>query len=116
DKKSPFGWGPTPLLMELIVERTTAEKAKPLYDADIMYQLLCDAVFGYEAERGLGSVFTWEILHATGLLLGDGFDDEWVTERLHNLFFNGYLDKRRQDGLAILPEVPGLMSRAEAAE
>jgi hypothetical protein len=101
DKKSPFGWRPTPLLMKLVAERGTTEKGRPLYEVDLMYQLLCDYVFGYKADREKGGVFIREILLATGLIHGDRFDDGMVTERLQTLFYNGYFAKRRDDGLPI---------------
>ncbi|HEY1981931.1 MAG TPA: hypothetical protein VGH13_17795 [Xanthobacteraceae bacterium] len=105
DKKSPFGWCSTPLLKELMSQRGAPENGKPLYDIEIMYQLLCDSVFGRDADRGNSSVFTWEILSAVGSIQRDEFDDEWVTEGLHNLFYNGYFRKRREDGLEIFPKM-----------
>jgi hypothetical protein len=88
DKKSPFGWRPTALLMEYIAEGNTT---KPLYEVDIFWELLADSVFGYKARRKEeGSVFTSELLEAVGLLHGEDWSDLWVTEALHNLFHNGY--------------------------
>src|SRR4051794_1198780 len=52
DKKSPFGWKPTSLLMDFIAERKSKKKSKPLYEAYLMEQLITDCVFGYEADRG----------------------------------------------------------------
>jgi hypothetical protein len=106
-KKSPFGWQPTPRLMEFVAKRKTAKKSKRLYEADIWYQLLTDYAFGYESDRGEGSVFTRELLLALGLLCEGGFGD-CVTEDLHILFDNGYYAKRKRDGLPIMAELsPG---------
>jgi len=106
-KKSPFGWQPTPRLMEFIAKRKTAKKSKRLYEADIWYQLLTDYVFGYKSDRDNGSVFTRELLLALGLLHEGDFGD-WVTEGLHILFDNGYYAKRERDGLPIMAELsPG---------
>jgi hypothetical protein len=111
DEKSPFGWKPTARLMELIAARTKSKKFKKLkrlYEADIWYQLLNDYVFGYESDRGEGSVFTYELLVAIGLMHEEAGSAGWVTEPLHILFDNGYYAKRQRDGLAILPELsPG---------
>jgi hypothetical protein len=104
DKKSPFGWKPTPRLMELVAKRKTAKKPKRLYEADIWYQLLDDCVFGYNSDRDQGSVFTRELLLALGLL-HEGDLGDWVTEDLHILFGNGYFAKREQDGLLASPEL-----------
>jgi hypothetical protein len=108
DKKSPFGWKPTKLLMEFIAKRKTAKKSKRLYEADTWYQLLTDYAFGYESDRGSGSVFTHELLVAIGLMHEEDGSAGWVTETLHNLFDHGYYAKREQDGLPIVAEIsPG---------
>jgi hypothetical protein len=101
DNKSPLGWRPTPLLMKFMAKRRTAKKAKPLYPAAIMFNLLADYVNGYSADRGQSIILSDEILLAAGLLVGD--DDEYfpyVTRRLHNLFCAGYFAKREGDGLS----------------
>src|SRR5450759_4826791 len=104
DKKSPFDWSPTPLLMEIIADRKMAKKAKPLYEADILYQLLDDYVFGYKSNRAEGSALTRELLLATGLLR-EGSIGDLVSSELHNLFCNAYFAKRRKDRLPIFPEL-----------
>ena len=98
DKKSPFGWKPTPRLMGFIAERKNRKKSKRLYEADIMWMLLNDYVFGYRNRAGNRSVFTRELLLAIGVLQEYG-DFEWVTEDLHVLFNNGYYNKLEEDGL-----------------
>jgi hypothetical protein len=98
DKKSPFGWKPTPRLMEFITERMNRKKSRRLYEADIMWGLLGDYAFGYGNDGGKGSVFTRELLIAVGLIQEYGGAD-WVTVDLHNLFNTGYYDKRQKDGL-----------------
>lgn len=101
DNGSPLGWRPTPLLMKFIARRCSARKAKPLYGAAIMYNLLADCVFGYRADRGSSIILSSEILLAVGLLAGD--DDEYgpyVTRKLHRLFRDGYFAKREKDGLS----------------
>jgi hypothetical protein len=103
DRKSPFGWGPTPLLMKFIAERKIKTRSKPLYEAQLLELLLTDYVFGYEADRAEGSVFTHELLEGIGLLYYDG-DMYFVTEDLHILFNNGYFDKRQKDGLSCFPD------------
>jgi hypothetical protein len=103
DRKSPFGWGPTPLLIGFIAERKVKTRSKPLYEAQLMDQLLTDYVFGYEADRAEGSVCTNWLLEGIGLLHYDG-DTYWVTEDLHNLFHNGYFDKRQKEGLSFFPD------------
>ena len=108
DKKSPFGWKPTARLMELIAARTKAKNYKRLYEADIWNQLMLDYVFGYESDRGEGSIFTYELLVAIGLMHEEDGLSGWVTEPLHILFDNGHYAKRERDGLPILPELsPG---------
>jgi hypothetical protein len=98
DKKSPFGWKPTPRLMEFITERKNRKKSRRLYEADVMWGLLGDYAFGYGNDGGKSSVFTRELLLAVGLVQEYGGSD-WVTVDLHNLFNNGYYDKREKDGL-----------------
>jgi hypothetical protein len=98
DKKSPFGWKPTPRLMEFIAERKNRKKSKRLYEADIMWELLSDYAFGYGNSAGKGSVFVRELLLAIGVL-GEHGGSDWVTEDFQILFDNGYYDKRKEDGL-----------------
>jgi hypothetical protein len=98
DKKSPFGWKPTPRLMEFIAEPKTRKKSKRLYEADIMWELLSDYVFGYGNGAGNGSIFIRELLLAIGVL-GEYGGSDWVTEDFQILFDTGYYDKRKEDGL-----------------
>ena len=99
DKKSPFGWKPTPRLMEFIAERKNRKKSKRLYEADIMWELLSDYAFGYGNGAGNGSIFIRELLIAIGVLREYGGSD-WVTEDFHILFGNGYFHKLKdEDGL-----------------
>lgn len=104
DKISPFGWKPTPLLMELIVKRKTTKKSKPLYEADLWWQYLADYVFGYRSDRTEGSQFTYELLVAVGLMLEKHGSAGWVTEYLHLLFDSGYANKRGHDKLPFFAE------------
>jgi hypothetical protein len=98
EKNSPFGWKPTPRLMELIAEPNNRKKSRRLYEADAMWGLLGDYAFGYGNDGGKTSVFTRELLLAVGLVQEYG-DSDWVTVDLHNLFNSGYYDKREKDGL-----------------
>lgn len=101
DKSSPFGWKPTPLLMEFVAKRKTAKKMRRLYQANMWWQYLADYVFGYRSDRTEGSKFTYELLVAVGLMHEDD-GDGWVTEDLHNLFDNGYAARRLHDKLPFL--------------
>ena len=101
DEKSPFGWKPTSLLMYFIAERKR-KKSRPLYEVDLLEQLLTDYVFSYEADRGEGSAFAGFLLEGLGVIQYDG-DTYWVTEDLHNLFHNAYYNKREKDGLSCFP-------------
>ena len=103
DKSSPFGWKPTPLLMEFIAERKTSKKLRRLYQANMWWQYLADYVYGYRSDRSDGSQFTRELLVAVGLMHEDDWDG-WVTEVLHNLFDNGYVARRLHDKLPFLAE------------
>jgi hypothetical protein len=112
DNKSPFGWKPTALLMEYIAEGNTT---KPLYPHEIFWELLRDSVFGYEDRRKEnGSIFTSELLEAVGLLHGEDWSELWVTEALHNLFNDGYFDKRLKDGLLVWGHPVQMSVRGEA--
>jgi hypothetical protein len=109
DKKSPFGWKPTPRLMEFIAEPKKRKKSKRLYEADVMWGLLSDYAFGYGNRAGNGSIFIRELLLAVGLVQEyEGSD--WVTDDLQSLFGNGYYAKREKNGLPPFENLPVRMS------
>jgi hypothetical protein len=101
DKKSPFGWKPTPRLMQFIAKRKHhRKKSKPSYAADTMWYLLSDYALGYgnAPKPGHGNVLTRQLLLAVGLIRKIG-DTDWVTEAFHYLFNESYYNKLDEDGL-----------------
>lgn len=106
DKQSPFGWRPTSLLMAYIAQRLTGKKSKRLYEAEPMYDLLRDYIFGppksfndevigQRETFGNHSSLARKLLVALGLLR-PGERDDWVTSELHHLFCIGCQLKRKE--------------------
>jgi hypothetical protein len=103
DSKSPIGWTPTSLLMHFVSKLKTGETSKPLYEAEIFWELLDDQVFGYISDRMKGSKITQELLVGLNLIQEDK-NEELVSEDLHNLFSQRYLDKRETEKLPLCIE------------
>jgi hypothetical protein len=106
DRRSPLGWAPTTLLMDFVSGNIAPKESKLLYEAFIFWELLEDCVFGYNSDRTKSSLVTPALLEGLHLVQRPEDDDaDWVTESLHNLFNNGYLDKRTKGKLPFRCEV-----------
>jgi hypothetical protein len=91
DEKSPLGWRPTPLLIEIIARRLLKQKRKR-EDADdeLTGYLLADAVFGEDEQNVQKGYLAYALLFELGLLQENDAGGWGATKELQRLFSDGY--------------------------
>jgi hypothetical protein len=93
DKTSPLGWKPTDQLLEIIEKGPSNEMTRQDFHGDeFMLDLLCDAVFGGDADRG---TCPFQVLSCLGLSLKDDYGAQVPTLQLRDLFYDGHYARRR---------------------
>lgn len=99
DKRSPLGWRPTPLLLDLM-NKQPARKSKPSRKPipmlnRLIVNLLQDAVIGDERHKVSGGVLSlgFKVLQEVGLMRRDPEGDMDATPRLLLLFAEAYYDR-----------------------
>ena len=92
DKRSPLGWRPTPLLLNIMNERE-ARNSKPSDEPiamphQLLMHLMCDAIFG--ADSDTDCTLGCEVLGVLGLMRRDDAGGAVLAPRMLRFFENGY--------------------------